>query len=102
MAEAKGFEKVGVVGAGTMGNGIAQVFAAHGSSVVLVDVVEEALQRGLAHVEKSLGRFVAKEKLTEGQALAMRSSNVSGVIRTTPSLSGPDRFPTPVPAKSAT
>ena len=68
MAEAKGFEKVGVVGAGTMGNGIAQVFAAHGSSVVLVDVVEEALQRGLAHVEKSLGRFVAKEKLTEGQA----------------------------------
>jgi 3-hydroxybutyryl-CoA dehydrogenase len=59
---------VAVIGAGTMGNGIAQVFAAHGVSIFLIDIMDEFVQRGLATIEKSLGRFVKKEKLTEDQA----------------------------------
>jgi len=66
-----GLERVAVVGAGTMGNGIAQTFASHDCGVVLVDVSEEALERGVATVKKSLGRFVKKEKLTEDRAAAI-------------------------------
>ncbi len=62
------FAEITVVGAGTMGNGIAQTFAAAGSKVNLVDVNEAALAKGLATIEKSLGRFVKKEKLTQEAA----------------------------------
>ncbi|MQA30312.1 MAG: 3-hydroxybutyryl-CoA dehydrogenase [Luteitalea sp.] len=55
---------VGVVGAGTMGNGIAQVFAQAGFEVRLVDVAPPMLDRALATIEKSLARFVEKGKLT--------------------------------------
>jgi 3-hydroxybutyryl-CoA dehydrogenase len=54
---------IGVVGAGTMGNGIAQVFAQAGFSVRLLDVAEPMLDRALASIEKSLGRLVEKNKL---------------------------------------
>ena len=54
---------VGVVGAGTMGNGIAQTFAQYGFQVILQDVVEPALQKARATIEKSLGKFVEKGKL---------------------------------------
>jgi 3-hydroxybutyryl-CoA dehydrogenase len=57
-------EKIAVIGAGTMGNGIAQVCALAGLSVVMVDVSQEAAQRGLAAVSDSLSRLVKKEKLT--------------------------------------
>jgi 3-hydroxybutyryl-CoA dehydrogenase len=57
---------VGVVGAGTMGNGIAQVFAQHGFSVRLVDVAQPMLDRARGSVEKSLDRFVEKGKLSAG------------------------------------
>jgi 3-hydroxybutyryl-CoA dehydrogenase len=57
---------VGVIGAGTMGNGIAQVFAQHGFTVRLVDVAQPMLDRARATIEKSLGRFVEKGKLTAG------------------------------------
>jgi 3-hydroxybutyryl-CoA dehydrogenase len=66
-----GLDRIAVVGAGTMGNGIAQVFAAHGADVRLVDVNEDALNRGVATIEKSLGRFVKKEKLTADEAAAI-------------------------------
>jgi 3-hydroxybutyryl-CoA dehydrogenase len=56
--------RVGVVGAGTMGNGIAQVFAVAGYPVQLVDTSESALDRGLANVRSSLDRMVRKEALT--------------------------------------
>jgi 3-hydroxybutyryl-CoA dehydrogenase len=59
--------KVGVVGAGQMGNGIAQVFAQKGVHVVMQDVNEHALEHGLETVKKSLGKLVKKEKLTEDQ-----------------------------------
>ncbi|MHC4549567.1 MAG: 3-hydroxybutyryl-CoA dehydrogenase [Planctomycetota bacterium] len=78
----------GVIGAGTMGNGIAQVLASHGHEVVLADVNDEACGRGVAAVEKSLGRFVKKEKITAEEA-----KEVLGRIRTTTSfgdLSGAD------------
>ncbi len=64
------FERVAVVGAGTMGNGIAQTFAAFGSKVALVDVDEAALARGVAAIEGSLGRLVKKSLVTEGDAQA--------------------------------
>ena len=54
---------VGVIGAGTMGNGIAQVFAQAGYRVQLVDAAAPALDRARATIEKSLGKFVEKGKL---------------------------------------
>ncbi len=56
-------EIIGVVGAGTMGNGIAQVAARAGYDVVIRDVSEEFLQRGMAAIDKSLQRDVDKERL---------------------------------------
>ncbi|MFW6175465.1 MAG: 3-hydroxybutyryl-CoA dehydrogenase, partial [Acidobacteriota bacterium] len=53
-----------VVGAGTMGHGIAQVAAASGYRTVLVDVSREALDKGVARIEKGLGRLVEKEKMS--------------------------------------
>jgi 3-hydroxybutyryl-CoA dehydrogenase len=58
---------VGVIGAGTMGNGIAHVFAKNGYSVVLVDVEQRFLDRGLATIGKNLEREVSKAKLTAEQ-----------------------------------
>ena len=55
-----------VVGAGTMGSGIAQVFATSGRRVLLVEPSEAALKRGLAGIEKSLGRLVEKGTLPAG------------------------------------
>ena len=76
--------KVGVIGAGTMGNGIVQVFAAHGSEVLMIDASPEALARGVAAIEKSLGRLVKKEKISEADAAAAlgrisRSTRISDV-----------------------
>lgn len=58
-------KKVLVLGAGTMGNGIAHVCAQSGLDVVLKDVSDEFLQRGMSAIEKNLGRMVKKEKITE-------------------------------------
>jgi 3-hydroxybutyryl-CoA dehydrogenase len=56
-------EVIGVIGAGTMGNGIAQVAARAGYSVVMRDVKDEFLQRGMQAIDKSLQRDVDKERL---------------------------------------
>lgn len=58
-------QTVGVLGAGTMGNGIAQVFAQHGLTVHLVDKESIQLDAALAAIEKSLTKFVEKDKITE-------------------------------------
>src|SRR4029078_11899815 len=57
---------IGIVGAGTMGNGIAQVFAQAGFTVRLVDVAQPLLDRARGWIEKSLNKFVEKGKLTAG------------------------------------
>jgi len=57
---------VGVIGAGTMGNGIAHVFARRGYSVVLCDLEQRFLERGLATITKNLDREVAKNKISAG------------------------------------
>ena len=67
------FPRVAVVGAGTMGSGIAQVFASAGAEVLLLDESREALQRGIAGIEKSLERMVAKERIARSDAEAARS-----------------------------
>ena len=62
--------RVGVVGAGTMGNGIAHVFARSGYNVVLCDVEQQFLERALSTVGKNLGREVAKSKITAADRAA--------------------------------
>ncbi len=57
--------KIAVIGSGTMGNGIAHVFAQHGHTVALIDVSEKALERALATIAKNLDRQVNKGTLTE-------------------------------------
>ncbi|MDS0292856.1 3-hydroxyacyl-CoA dehydrogenase family protein [Halogeometricum luteum] len=59
---------VGVVGAGTMGNGIAQVAATAGYDVVMRDIEEGFVDRGLDSIEDSLSRFVRKERLSQAEA----------------------------------
>ena len=59
------YQKVAVIGAGTMGNGIAHLFAMNGYDVTLVDVAPEALERALATITKNLGRMVSKEKISD-------------------------------------
>ncbi|MBN8488073.1 MAG: 3-hydroxybutyryl-CoA dehydrogenase [Burkholderiales bacterium] len=60
-------QTVGVVGAGTMGNGIAQACAVVGIDVVMVDISEQAVAKGLATVAGSLDRLIKKEKMTEAE-----------------------------------
>jgi len=60
-------EHIAVVGAGTMGNGIAQVCATSGYHVTLIDVVPAALERGLENIRRSLGKLAEKGRLTPEQ-----------------------------------
>jgi 3-hydroxybutyryl-CoA dehydrogenase len=75
-------ETIGVVGAGTMGNGIAQVAARAGYAVILRDVAPEFLQRGMTAIDRSLQRDVEKERLAEGE-----KREIVGRIRTTTEMS---------------
>ena len=63
-------KNVTVLGAGTMGNGIAHVFALSEYDVHLIDIKQEFLDRGMANIEKNLGRQVKKEIITQEQATA--------------------------------
>ncbi len=58
-------KKIAVIGAGTMGNGIAQVFAQRGYPVVMIDIKESFVERGIAAIDKSLSRLVKKETISE-------------------------------------
>ena len=65
-------QRIGVIGAGTMGNGIAQVAATAGYDVVMRDIEQEFVDRGLDSIEDSLSRFVSKDKLTQEEADAVQ------------------------------
>lgn len=56
---------IAVIGAGTMGNGIAHVFAQNGFKVNLIDISQESLDKGLATIAKNLDRMLAKERITQ-------------------------------------
>ena len=71
--------RVGVVGAGTMGNGIAHVFARSGYEVVLCDIEQKFLDRALATIDKNLDREVAKSKISEAQKVEVLQ-RISGVV----------------------
>lgn len=58
-------KNVAVIGAGTMGNGIAHTFAQNGYKVQLIDVSKASLEKGMATIAKNLDRMVAKEKISE-------------------------------------
>ncbi|NCT97370.1 MAG: 3-hydroxybutyryl-CoA dehydrogenase [Comamonadaceae bacterium] len=67
-------QTVGIIGSGTMGNGIAQACATNGLRVVMVDIAQAALDKGLATVAGSLDRLIKKEKMTaeaKAQALSL-------------------------------
>ena len=71
-------QKIGVIGSGSMGNGIAHVFAQTGHAVLLIDVNEHALQKALATIEKNLSRQVEKGAVTEEQKMtALKNINTS-------------------------
>lgn len=63
--------KIAVIGSGTMGNGIAHTFALYGYQVNLIDITQEALNKGLNTIEKNLSRQVTKETITEVQKSAV-------------------------------
>jgi 3-hydroxybutyryl-CoA dehydrogenase len=74
-------QTIGVVGAGTMGHGIAQVAAAAGYRVILADVAPEALARGVAAIEKGFARLVEKGKLTgEERSAALGRLTTAGEL----------------------
>ena len=57
-------KKIAVIGAGTMGNGIAHVFAQSGYQVNLIDISQSALEKALATITKNLDRLLSKERIT--------------------------------------
>ena len=68
MRDLDSIETIGVVGAGTMGNGIAQVAATKGYDVIMRDIEESLLEDGFAAIEDSLSRFVGKDAMTQEEA----------------------------------
>lgn len=67
-------ELISVIGSGTMGNGIAHVFAQSGFKVNLIDISQDALDRALKTIEKNLDRMVAKERISEAQKASTLSN----------------------------
>jgi 3-hydroxybutyryl-CoA dehydrogenase len=74
-------EIIGVIGAGTMGNGIAQTAASKGFDVVMCDIQQDFVDRGVQNIGKSLDRFIKKETLTEDG-----KNEILGRIKTTTNL----------------
>lgn len=78
--------KVAVIGAGTMGNGIAHVFAMKDYQVTLIDISAEALERAIQTITKNLDRMVRKEKIDEGHKnrtlanISTQTNLASGVV----------------------
>ena len=74
-------EKIAVLGAGQMGNGITQVAACAGYHVVMIDIKQEFVDRGIVTIEKSLSKLVSKERMTQQDADAARARISTSVDR---------------------
>jgi len=74
-------QKIGVIGAGQMGNGIAQVAACAGYDVVMVDIKDEYVEKGLGTIQFSLGKLVSKERMTQQEADSALARIVTGTDR---------------------
>lgn len=77
-------KNIAVIGAGTMGNGIAHTFAQSGFKVQLIDISEASLEKGMATISKNLDRMVAKEKISE----ADKSETLGNITIFTDMVSG--------------
>jgi 3-hydroxybutyryl-CoA dehydrogenase len=82
-------KNIAVIGAGTMGNGIAHTFAQKGYSVSLIDISEESLKKGLSTIAKNLDRMVAKEKISEADK-ADTLANISSYTEIVSGIKGAD------------
>ena len=74
-------KKMAVLGAGQMGNGITQVAACAGIEVVMIDIQQDFVDRGVATIEKSLAKLVSKERMTQDDADAARSRISTAIDR---------------------
>ena len=61
-------QRIAVLGAGQMGNGITQVAAAAGYDVIMIDIEQEYVDKGLATIQRSLGKLVSKERMSQEDA----------------------------------
>ena len=61
-------EHIAIIGAGQMGNGIAQVSSCAGYKVTMIDIKQEFVDKGMSTIEKSLAKLVSKEKISEDEA----------------------------------
>ena len=89
-------KEIAVIGAGTMGNGIAHVFAQSGFNVTLIDVQDSALERALSVIGRNLDRLIKKEKITEADKEAtlgriLTSKAIDEGVATPTSSSKPPR-----------
>lgn len=82
-------KNIAVIGAGTMGNGIAHVFAQNNYSVNLIDISPESLEKGLATISKNLDRMVAKESITD-EVKKNTLNNISTFTELKKGISGVD------------
>jgi 3-hydroxybutyryl-CoA dehydrogenase len=69
----KNINQVSIIGAGTMGNGIAHVFAQHGFNVALIDIDEKRLKNGLKNIEKNIDRQILKDQLKNSEKVLILS-----------------------------
>ena len=74
-------QNIAVLGAGQMGNGITQVAACAGIEVVMIDIQQEYVDKGIATIEKSLSKLVSKERMTQRDADAARARITTAVDR---------------------
>jgi 3-hydroxybutyryl-CoA dehydrogenase len=81
LAEDMSINKIAVLGAGQMGNGITQVAACAGFDVTMLDIKQEYVDRGISSIEKSLAKLVSKERMTQQDADAARARISSGIDR---------------------
>jgi 3-hydroxybutyryl-CoA dehydrogenase len=74
-------DKIAVLGAGQMGNGITQVAACAGYQVVMIDIKQEFVDRGVSAIEKSLAKLVSKERMSQNDADAARARISTAIDR---------------------